>query len=112
MGTSRPQQRSRTSGALCDGGRTDEVGGFGLPAARREYAKRWVKNRPQRGALVLLQRLKARFPTARDSSGHCLFISAFMIPSKVICDDTYSNKSWGIDGQGMFQQRKVNQMEG
>ncbi|KAJ7843885.1 hypothetical protein B0H14DRAFT_3688185 [Mycena olivaceomarginata] len=38
--------------------------------------------------LVLLQRLKAHFPTARGSSGHRLFISAFMIASKVICDDT------------------------
>ncbi|KAJ7693746.1 hypothetical protein B0H14DRAFT_3531056 [Mycena olivaceomarginata] len=47
-------------------------------------------------ALVLLQRLNARFPTARDSSGHRLFISAFMIASKVICDDTYSNKAWSI----------------
>jgi hypothetical protein len=62
-------------------------------------------------ALVLLQRLKARFPTARGSSGHRLFISAFMIASKVICDDTYSNKSWSIVGQGMFQLREINQME-
>jgi len=62
-------------------------------------------------SLVLLQRLKARFPTARGSSGHRLFISAFMIASKVICDDTYSNKSWSIVGQGMFQLREVNQME-
>ncbi|KAJ7846990.1 hypothetical protein B0H14DRAFT_2357356, partial [Mycena olivaceomarginata] len=38
-------------------------------------------------ALVLLQRLKARFPTARGSC-HRFFISAFMIASKVICDDT------------------------
>jgi hypothetical protein len=29
------------------------------------------------------------FPTARGPSGHRLFISAFMITSKVICDDTY-----------------------
>ncbi|KAL9712029.1 hypothetical protein Ac2012v2_005105 [Leucoagaricus gongylophorus] len=62
-------------------------------------------------ALVLLQRLKARFPTARGSSGHRLFISAFMIASKVICDDTYSNKSWAIVAQGMFSLREVNQME-
>jgi hypothetical protein len=34
-----------------------------------------------------------------------------MIASKVICDDTYSNKSWSIVGQGMFQLREVNQME-
>ncbi|KAL4268494.1 Cyclin-like protein [Pleurotus pulmonarius] len=45
-------------------------------------------------ALVLLQRLKARFPTAR-----------------VICDDTYSNKSWSIVAQGMFTLREINQME-
>ncbi|KZP05161.1 hypothetical protein FIBSPDRAFT_967529 [Athelia psychrophila] len=62
-------------------------------------------------ALVLLQRLKARLPTARGPSGHRLFISAFVIASRVICDDTYSNKSWGIVGQGMFQLREVNQME-
>ncbi|GAW00550.1 alternative cyclin pcl12 [Lentinula edodes] len=57
------------------------------------------------------QRLKARFPTARGSSGHRLFISAFMIASKVICDDTYSNKSWSIVAQGMFTLREINQME-
>ena len=62
-------------------------------------------------ALVLLQRLRARFPTARGSSGHRLFISAFMIASKVICDDTYSNKSWSIVAQGLFNLREINQME-
>ncbi|KAJ7044310.1 hypothetical protein C8F04DRAFT_1070143 [Mycena alexandri] len=62
-------------------------------------------------ALVLLQRVKARFPTARGSCGHRLFISAFMIASKVICDDTYSNKSWSIVAQGMFTLREINQME-
>jgi hypothetical protein len=62
-------------------------------------------------ALVLLQRLKARFPTARGSSGHRLFISAFMIASKVICDDTYSNKSWCIVAQNLFTLREINQME-
>jgi hypothetical protein len=62
-------------------------------------------------ALVLLQRLKARFPSARGSSGHRLFISAYMISSKVMCDDTYSNKSWCIVAQGMFTLREVNQME-
>ncbi|KII95653.1 hypothetical protein PLICRDRAFT_170276 [Plicaturopsis crispa FD-325 SS-3] len=62
-------------------------------------------------SLVLLQRLKARFPTARGSSGHRLFISAFMIASKVMCDDTYSNKSWSIVAQNMFALREINQME-
>ncbi|KZT36389.1 hypothetical protein SISSUDRAFT_71074 [Sistotremastrum suecicum HHB10207 ss-3] len=62
-------------------------------------------------ALYLLSRLKRRFPSARGSSGHRLFISAFMIASKVICDDTYSNKSWTVVGQGMFSLREINQME-
>ncbi|KAF8756586.1 Cyclin, N-terminal domain [Rhizoctonia solani] len=52
-----------------------------------------------------------RFPAARGSSGHRLYISAFMIASKVICDDTYSNKSWCVVGQGMFTLREINQME-
>ena len=34
-----------------------------------------------------------------------------MIASKVMCDDTYSNKSWGIVAQGMFTLREMNQME-
>ncbi|KAH7907537.1 hypothetical protein BJ138DRAFT_1213132 [Hygrophoropsis aurantiaca] len=58
-----------------------------------------------RTALVLLQCLKARFPTARGSSGHRLFVSAFMLASKVICDDTYSNKSWSIVAQGIWRER-------
>jgi hypothetical protein len=62
-------------------------------------------------SLILLQRLKARFPTARGSSGHRLYVSAYMIASKVICDDTYSNRSWSIVAQGMFSLREINQME-
>ncbi|KAJ7868376.1 hypothetical protein B0H14DRAFT_2296010, partial [Mycena olivaceomarginata] len=58
-------------------------------------------------ALVLLQRLKARFPTVRGSSGHRLFIFV----SKVICDNTYSNKSWSIVAQGMFTLWGINQIE-
>lgn len=34
-----------------------------------------------------------------------------MIASKVICDDTYSNKSWSIVAQGLFNLREINQME-
>jgi len=34
-----------------------------------------------------------------------------MMASKVICDNTYSNKSRGTAGQGVFQLREVNQME-
>jgi pyruvate/2-oxoglutarate dehydrogenase complex dihydrolipoamide acyltransferase (E2) component len=62
-------------------------------------------------ALFLLRRLKQRFPAARGSSGHRLFISALMLASKSSCDDTYSNKSWTIVGQGLFCLREVNQME-
>jgi len=63
-------------------------------------------------ALHLLQHLKARFPAAKGSSGgHHLFISAFILASKIICDDTYSNKSWCIVGQGMFALWEINQME-
>lgn len=62
-------------------------------------------------SLFLLARLKERFPAARGSSGHRLFISAFMIASKVICDDTYSNKSWCIVGQNLYTLKEVNQME-
>ena len=32
-------------------------------------------------------------------------------PSKAICDDTYSNKSWCVVGQGMFALQEINQME-
>lgn len=62
--------------------------------------------------LILFQWLKARFPTAHGSlAGHRLFISAFMIASKVICDDTYSNKLWSIVCQGTFQSQEINEIE-
>lgn len=62
-------------------------------------------------ALVLLQRLKARYPFATGSSGHRLFISTYMLASKVICEDSFANKSWCIVAGGMFQLREINQME-
>lgn len=34
-----------------------------------------------------------------------------MIASKIICDDTYSNKSWCVVGQGLFSLKEINQME-
>ena len=49
-------------------------------------------------ALYLLQCLKARFPAAKGSSGHHLFISVFILSSKIICNDTYLDKSWCIVG--------------
>ena len=35
-------------------------------------------------------------------SGHRLFISAFMIALKLVCNETNLNKSWCVVGQGMF----------
>jgi hypothetical protein len=45
-------------------------------------------------ALILLQQLKAHFPMACGSLGHRLFMSAFTIVSKVLCDNIYLNKSF------------------
>ncbi|KAJ6551619.1 hypothetical protein B0H19DRAFT_174411 [Mycena capillaripes] len=84
---------------------------FACPPAIHTFAGKAVSGRYLR-ALILLQRSKARLPTACGSSGHCLFISAFMIASKVICDNTYSNKSWSIVTQGMFTLREINQSDG
>ncbi|KAI5479231.1 alternative cyclin Pcl12 [Pseudohyphozyma bogoriensis] len=64
-------------------------------------------------ALLLLSRLKARYPSARGTatSPHRLFLSSLMLSSKISMDDTYSNKSWQVVGQGLFSLREVNQME-
>jgi Cyclin, N-terminal domain len=81
-------------------------------------------------ALFLLARLKARYPAASCAYGHRLFLTSYMLSSKVICDDTYSNKvcidfisnfifsahicilqSWAIVGQGFYELRDVNLME-
>jgi hypothetical protein len=34
----------------------------------------------------------------------------FMNTSKVVCDDTYSNKSWRIVGQNLYTLKEVNQI--
>jgi hypothetical protein len=34
-----------------------------------------------------------------------------MIASKIVCDDTYSNQSWCIVAQKMFELKEMNQME-
>ena len=62
-------------------------------------------------ALVLLQHLKAHFPTARGSSCQRLFLTSFMITSKVISDNKHSNKTWSIIGQGVFELWDINNME-
>src|SRR6266404_577874 len=58
----------------------------------------WLHASMTFAVLYLLQRLRVCFPAAKGSSSHCLFISAFMLASKIICNDTYSNKSWCIVG--------------
>jgi hypothetical protein len=62
-------------------------------------------------ALTLLRRLKTRFPGSTGSSGHRLWLCSYMISSKALCDDTYSNRSWSTCGMGMFSIAEVNQME-
>ena len=61
-------------------------------------------------ALYLLQCLKVRFPATKGSLQHCIFILVFMVALKIICDDTYSNKSWSIVGQAMFMLWEIDQM--
>ncbi|KAJ3518824.1 hypothetical protein NMY22_g13489 [Coprinellus aureogranulatus] len=62
-------------------------------------------------ALVILQRLKYRFPTANKSCGHRLFISTFMIASKFLCDNSYSVKAWCEAAQGMYPVPMLKRME-
>ena len=42
--------------------------------------------------LFPLSRLKSRFPAASYTFGHRLFLTSYMLSSKVACDDTYSDK--------------------
>ncbi|KAI5982620.1 hypothetical protein F5J12DRAFT_875810, partial [Pisolithus orientalis] len=44
-----------------------------------------------------LQRLKVRFPTAHGLSAFQLFISVFMLTSKVICDNTVGAECGSLD---------------
>lgn len=47
-------------------------------------------------ALVLLHRLKAKFPNATGSAGQRLYLAALMISSKVNNDDTVSSTSTSL----------------
>jgi hypothetical protein len=62
-------------------------------------------------ALLLLERLKLCYPSARGNSGHTLFISALLVASGVLCDDTYSKASWSVVSQGVFTPRELSGME-
>jgi hypothetical protein len=58
-----------------------------------------------------LSRLTRRHPLAQASSGQRLFLSAFMIASKMTCDDIYSSQSWCLVSRNMLTLEDVNQME-
>ncbi|KAL8277472.1 hypothetical protein RQP46_010102 [Phenoliferia psychrophenolica] len=64
-------------------------------------------------ALLLLNRLKTRYPSARGTatSPHRLFLSSLMLSSKISMDKTFHNKAWQVVGQGLFSLREVNTME-
>jgi hypothetical protein len=62
-------------------------------------------------ALFLLARLKKKFLPTRRSSDHRIFISAFMIAWKVICDDTHVLKKVLVYRQAnRYTLKEVNQM--
>ncbi|KAJ3550476.1 hypothetical protein NMY22_g447 [Coprinellus aureogranulatus] len=62
-------------------------------------------------ALLLLQRLKDRFPRSRSAEGHRLFLTAYIIGSKIMHDETYSNKTWGNAVQNMYSAAEIGRME-
>lgn len=62
-------------------------------------------------SMILLQRLKSRYPNAKGSSGHRLWLAAIMITNKMFNDDSFTNQSWYIASQEIFSQREVNAVE-
>ncbi|KAM5542983.1 hypothetical protein V8D89_003367 [Ganoderma adspersum] len=65
-------------------------------------------------ALFLLRQLKSQFPESRGNlgdTGHRLFLSAFILAHKVLCDTTNWNRTWSTIIGNMFLPREVNQME-
>lgn len=62
-------------------------------------------------ALLLLERLKTRFPTYYCSAGRRLFLAAFMIAHKVIIDNSYLNSSWHVIAGRLFTVDEINTME-
>ena len=61
-------------------------------------------------SLILLQRLKACYPSY-GVNRHRIFISAFIISSKFMCDDKHSNKTWSKVTLPVFDLSEINQME-
>jgi hypothetical protein len=50
-------------------------------------------------------------PAARGSSGHRLFITSFIISSKLLCDEVYSSRSWSLVAQNLFDLGELSRME-
>ncbi|KAJ7730795.1 hypothetical protein B0H16DRAFT_1733644 [Mycena metata] len=62
-------------------------------------------------ALILLHRLKGRYPEPRKSSGHKLFIAAFMVASKFLYDESYKNSTWMKIAQNLYDLPELNELE-
>ena len=62
-------------------------------------------------ALVLLQRLKNRLPTARGFPGEGLFATALLISCKILYDERITNREWSSVSGGAFGFWELNQME-
>ncbi|EAU81026.2 hypothetical protein CC1G_10145 [Coprinopsis cinerea okayama7 len=61
-------------------------------------------------ALLLLQRLKYRYPTARAIGQH-LYFAAFMLASKMLCDTDLTVQSWLYSSQWSFTGSHLLKME-
>lgn len=61
--------------------------------------------------LWLLRRLSTLQKDERAGSGHRLFISAFILAHKFMCDESFLNLSWCVVAQDLFELREINQME-
>ncbi|EAU92037.2 alternative cyclin Pcl12 [Coprinopsis cinerea okayama7 len=61
-------------------------------------------------ALLLLQRLKTRYPTAR-ATGHFLYFAAFLVASKVLSDTDLTVRSWLYSAQWSFSPVLIGKME-
>ncbi|RDB24434.1 PHO85 cyclin-1 [Hypsizygus marmoreus] len=64
------------------------------------------------GALILLNRLKERYPNANSPTGHQFIVPALMISAKFWDDhDVYSNRAWTVIAQQSATRREINLME-
>ncbi|KAJ6510133.1 hypothetical protein C8R47DRAFT_964785, partial [Mycena vitilis] len=62
-------------------------------------------------ALVLLNRLRFRYPLVQGTSGHRLFLIAFMLSCKFVHDENYSNIAWSRVAQEIWSVQDINEME-